>query len=560
MHRGFQSVGHLPLLDVDLVKERYSQPSVARNNTLPSCEQGRRRYQNQRSCSGQHRGAMVTPQEYASLPDSVRRKYFSCDERLHLAQAAAAQKRKKQRRKQTWLSTSTSMEFNNPAPISDAAVQHRPTVSHAAQRKSIRLQSDLGHITKEQADWFFGLPEKARKQYFSQEERTILTKQCQQALDTAVFELSQLPGYISLECDANKSAQVADGEIPNDTSEEPIVKASTEAVESNETEPRTLEPVRTADSMGILDYYTRRKSSLATITNSRPNDVPSSPPTCTPPRAQRPPRKRRFHRRLSLKPIALPPVKLAPAPALPSPTTLGFQMCSRLSQPCEQPAVFPYEDLPGLRHDSADETAVNSRQDTLDFHNFDDTIEFGLSSSTLLPPSSGSDRPFAIRRTPSLNDMDCDASSLDSRGPLTPTAGMDQDDLADSNQPTPSDSTLALPVQLNTPGKAAHFRHDHNPTGHYPHDMGFRITLTQPEPMDSQEELHSHHNPQDSPFHSKGSDPLALERLAVCEDHSGRNGAFANYAEPGEKGLKKVWKTLKKHVSDDKLYKSSSTT
>ncbi|KAI7495879.1 hypothetical protein KC367_g7084 [Hortaea werneckii] len=560
MHRGFQSVGHLPLLDVDLVKERYSQPSVARNNTLPSCEQGRRRYQNQRSCSGQHRGAMVTPQEYASLPDSVRRKYFSCDERLHLAQAAAAQKRKKQRRKQTWLSTSTSMEFNNPAPISDAAVQHRPTVSHAAQRKSIRLQSDLGHITKEQADWFFGLPEKARKQYFSQEERTILTKQCQQALDTAAFELSQLPGYISLECDANKSAQVADGEIPNDTSEEPIVKASTEAVESNETEPRTLEPVRTADSMGILDYYTRRKSSLATITNSRPNDVPSSPPTCTPPRAQRPPRKRRFHRRLSLKPIALPPVKLAPAPALPSPTTLGFQMCSRLSQPCEQPAVFPYEDLPGLRHDSADETAVNSRQDTLDFHNFDDTIEFGLSSSTLLPPSSGSDRPFAIRRTPSLNDMDCDASSLDSRGPLTPTAGMDQDDLADSNQPTPSDSTLALPVQLNTPGKAAHFRHDHNPTGHYPHDMGFRITLTQPEPMDSQEELHSHHNPQDSPFHSKGSDPLALERLAVCEDHSGRNGAFANYAEPGEKGLKKVWKTLKKHVSDDKLYKSSSTT
>ncbi|KAI7335635.1 hypothetical protein KC315_g3129 [Hortaea werneckii] len=559
MHRGFQSVGHLPLLDVDLVKERYSQPSVARNNTLPSCEQGRRRYQNQRSCSGQHRGAMVTPQEYASLPDSVRRKYFSCDERLHLAQAAAAQKRKKQRRKQTWLSTSTSMEFNNPAPISDAAVQHRPTVSHAAQRKSIRLQSDLGHITKEQADWFFGLPEKARKQYFSQEERTILTKQCQQALDTAAFELSQLPGYISLECDANKSAQVADGEIPNDTSEEPIVKASTEAVESNETEPRTLEPVRTADSMGILDYYTRRKSSLATITNSRPNDVPSSPPTCTPPRAQRPPRRRRFHRRLSLKPIALPPIKLAPAPALPSPTTLCFQMSSRLSQPCEQPAVFPYEEFPGLRHDSTDEAAVHSGQDTLNFHQFDDTIEFGLSSSTLLPLSSDSDRPFAIRRTPSLNDMDCDASSLDSRGPLTPTAGMDQDDHEDSNQPTPSDSTLALPVQLNTPGKAAHFRHDHNPTGHYPHDMGFRITLTQPEPMDSQEELHSHHNPQDSPFHSKGSDPLALERLAVCEDHSGRNGAFANYAEPGEKGLKKVWKTLKKHVSDDKLYKSSST-
>ncbi|KAI7088007.1 hypothetical protein KC356_g3686 [Hortaea werneckii] len=559
MHRGFQSVGHLPLLDVDLVKERYSQPSVARNNTLPSCEQGRRRYQNQRSCSDEHREAMVTPQEYASLPDSVRRKYFSCDERLHLAQAAAAQKRKKQRRKQTWLSTSTSMEFNNPAPIPDVAVQHRPTVSYAAQRKSIRLQSDLGHITKEQADWFFGLPEKARKQYFSQEERTILTKQCQQALDTAAFELSQLPGYISLESDANKSAQVADCEIPNDTREEPIVKASTEAVESNETEPRTLEPVRTADSMGILDYYTRRKSSLATITNSRPNDVPSSPPSCTPPRAQRPPRRRRFHRRLSLKPIALPPIKLAPAPALPSPTTLGFQMASRLSQPCEQPAAFPYEEFPGLRHDSTDEAAVNSRQDKLDFQNFDDTIEFGLSSSTLLPPSSGSDRPFAIRRTPSLNDMDCDASSLDSRGPLTPTAGMDQDDLADSDQPAPSDSTLALPVQINTPGKAAHFRHDHNPTGHYPHDMGFRITLTQPEPMDSQEELHSHHNPQDSPFHSKGSDPLALERLAVCEDHSGRNGAFANYAEPGEKGLKKVWKTLKKHVSDDKLYKSSST-
>ncbi|KAI7468463.1 hypothetical protein KC351_g13650 [Hortaea werneckii] len=495
MHRGFQSAGHLPLLDVDLVKERYSQPSVARNKTLPSCEQGRRRYQNQRSCSDHYREAMVTPQEYARMPESVRRKYFSCDERLHIAQAAAAQKRKKQRRKQTWLSTSTSMEFNNPAPISDAAVQHRPTVSHAAQRKSIRLQSDLGHITKEQADWFFGLPEKARKQYFSQEERTILTKQCQQALDTAAYELSQLPGYISLESDATKSSQVADSDIPNDTSEEPIVKALTEAVESNETESRTLEPVRTADSMGILDYYTRRKSSLATITNSRPNDVPSSPPSY----------------------------------------------------------------FPGLEHDSTDEAAMNSRQSTLEFHNFDGTIEFGHSSSALLPPSSGSDRPFAIRRTPSLNDVDCDASSLDSRGPLTPTAGMDQDDHEDSNQPTPFDSSLELPVQLNTPGKAPHFQHIHNPTGHYPHDVGFRITLTQPEPGDSQEGLHGHHNTHDSPFHPKGSDPLALKRLAVCEDHSGRNGAFANYAEPGEKGLKKVWKTLKKHVSDDKLYKSSST-
>ncbi|RMX77568.1 hypothetical protein D0869_09784 [Hortaea werneckii] len=495
---------------------------------------------------------------YADANDVRRRKYFSCDERLHIAQAAAAQKRKKQRWKQTWLSTSTSTDFSDPVSTSEAAVQHRPTVSHAAQRKSIRLQSDLGHITKEQADWFFGLPEKARKQYFSQEERTVLTKQCQQALDTAAFELSQLPGYVSLESDANESAQVADGGISNDTSQKPIVKASTEASESNETGSRTLEPVRTADSMGILDYYTRRKSSLATITNSRPNDVPSSPPSLTTPRPQRPPRRRRFHRRLSLKPIALPPIKLAPAPALPSPTTLGFQMSSRLSQPCEQPANFPCEDIPGLESDSTEEAAIYSGQSTWDSQNFDDTIEFGHPSSSLLPPSSGSDRPFAVRRTPSLNDVDCDASSLDSRGPLTPTAGIDQDDDEDSNQPTPFDSSIELPVQLNTSGKVPHLQPDHNPTGHYPHDVGFRITLTQPEPGDSQEELHSHQHTQDSTFHSKGSDPLALERLAVCEDHSGRNGAFANYAEPGEKVLKKVWKTLKKHVSDDKLYKSSS--
>lgn len=73
MHRGFQSAGHPPLLDVDLVKERCSQPSVARNKTLPPCErQGRRRYQSQRSCSDNQRETMVTPQEYASMPESVR--------------------------------------------------------------------------------------------------------------------------------------------------------------------------------------------------------------------------------------------------------------------------------------------------------------------------------------------------------------------------------------------------------------------------------------------------------------------------------------------------------
>ncbi|KAI7199371.1 hypothetical protein KC343_g9926, partial [Hortaea werneckii] len=137
-------------------------------------------------------------------------------------------------------------------------------------------------ITKEQADWFFGLPEKARKQYFSQEERTILTKQCQQALDTAAYELSQLPGYISLESDATKSFQVADSEIPHDTSEEPVVEASTEAVESNGTESRTLEPSPEIFSGNYYKLKTERCAIIASVMYASTSPTSASKETFPP--------------------------------------------------------------------------------------------------------------------------------------------------------------------------------------------------------------------------------------------------------------------------------------
>ena len=55
------------------------------------------------------------------------------------------------------------------------------------------------------------------------------------------------------------------------------------------------------------------------------------------------------------------------------------------------------------------------------------------------------------------------------------------------------------------------------------------------------------HEPQYTAGAAQKADLLALEPLSVCDDPTGAHGAFAVHDDENLKGLRRVWKTLKRH-------------
>jgi hypothetical protein len=80
-------------------------------------------------------------------------------------------------------------------------------------------------------------------------------------------------------------------------------------------------------------------------------------------------------------------------------------------------------------------------------------------------------------------------------------------------------------------------------------EMTLRMTLTRPDLRVPEEDLHSFNRTQPNPSEQEKSDPLALEHLPVCDDHSGSRGAFAVHSVKAPKaGIKQVWKNLIQHA------------
>lgn len=476
-----------------------------------------------------------------------RKKYFSPDERLYIVQHAAAQQRKKQKQRKEQACHPSSLSTDLAAPEPNDLAEPRQTKSHAVQRRSIKIQSDLGQITVDQAYWFFGLPEKARKQYFSKEENEVLDHQCHKALaqlpplpKTSFFESQGVP---------LKSVDAA-GEL--DGREETMkiahgLEGEKHAV--NKTSP-LLEPSETNDTeMSLIDVYARRRSSAATLTMPPPppRSPPQPPASASQQRQENPQTLRRrskvFHRRLSLQPVALPPPTLAPAPPMLSPPTLqNFAFSPRLSRPPDEPTPQAPDEIPDARHWQDPEARQQLRRVLSSQQHFDDAIEFGFPSPDFFAPSSsGTDGSVPAPKAPSPYS-DCDASSMDSRGPPTPIVIPQHRPEHDCTVPESFDSGVALPLQRNTNDKAP-------PSPTFAREGTIRMTLTRPD-MRSAEKVYNTGRVQHSGLHLATPDPLALEDLSVCEDHTGAHGAFARREAQQGKGLKKVWKTLRKHVHD----------
>ncbi|TKA31774.1 hypothetical protein B0A50_01852 [Salinomyces thailandicus] len=494
---------------------------------------------------------MITPEEYANLPLSVQKKYFSADERLRIGQAAAVQKRKRQRRKETWLSSTSSADLTMfvSDPSETGELQFVP--SHAAQRRSVKLQSDLGRITKQQAEWFFGLPDKAQRQYFSKEERELLSGQCQRAIDRCAAEASAQPEDSRSALDFGGRALEEQGGPWLDLDQTKVEEAEADLNPRGSQPPRFEQTKITDTDMGVLDIYSRRGSSMA-IGGVAPKPC-YLPPLYSPPLPQHPHhemRRKSFRRRFSLVPLALPPPKLAPAPPMPSPATYQYlDISARLSRPPDEPVLLPSEDAPEAKHYQDPKARQQLRRCLSSSRNFDEAIEFGFPSPDIIAPSSsGTSTSLPLRETTPSPYQDCDTSSLDSHGPPTPTAILKYADNPGVADPTSFDSGIALPLQLNAHDKLPD-RTSSSSQG--PREMTLRMTLTRSDLRTLEEKLYGYQRPQTSGAGANSdSDPLALATLSFCEDHSGAHGAFAVRNVQQERVLRKVWKHFRRHAHD----------
>ena len=117
-----------------------------------------------------------------------RRKYFSPKERMHIAQQAAKQMRKRQSVKGSWLAPPTPTSPVRPS--TSAGTLSHSTPSLISESKVSLIQADQTVISEDQARWFLMLPDKVRKQHFSREEQVALMMRCKKALEHVSPEMA----------------------------------------------------------------------------------------------------------------------------------------------------------------------------------------------------------------------------------------------------------------------------------------------------------------------------------------------------------------------------------
>ena len=226
-------------------------------------------------------------------------------------------------------------------------------------------------------------------------------------------------------------------------------------------------------------------------------------------------------------------------------------MSARLSRPYIEAVPFTTEKLTEARHYQDPEARQQLRQYLTSAQKFDEALEFGFPSperATGSPYSADSSSP--VPRGPSSQGMDGDDGSLSSYGPPTPTADLDHSQSVVVAPSTTSESEFGLPLQNNTPEK--HTVGDSNSNSRSSsssggdREMTLRMTLTRPELRLSENEVQSWQTAPSSGEERTLGDPLALERLAVCDDATGAHGAFAVRDCARDRGLRRVWASLRR--------------
>ncbi|KAK0946538.1 hypothetical protein LTR29_002006 [Friedmanniomyces endolithicus] len=499
---------------------------------------------------------MITPEEYAALPPSIQRKYFSPVERLRIGQDAAVRKRRKHRRKETWLSSTSSTDLST-RPQSARESQQSPASSDEQHQAEAQTTHQLiGQ--KNQFKWNLRLPEKVWCPHTSNKEQNLLTGEHQNAQVDSKFTKSEIRPSSARPplphgCSAPEVQHYVSVGAPD---------ASNRATCQEDERPQTS--CGTAETeMGILKLLFRKTGRTSPPANiiipqTREPPPPRGPLESTPAANLK---RKSIYRALALTPLVLPPPTLTPLPPMPSPSpstssslspspspsssaspssspmpspTRATVLSARLSRPYTDPMLLPVQSPPISSYFQELEPHRQLREYPDSQHRFDEAIEFGSPS----PEPQGRDEFIPIQSTESFDGTDEDDAPLETDEP-SPPPGHPPHHERKVAQSASFDSGIVLPLQTGERSRSSS-----NISGR---ETAVRLTRPRPELRTSEDKLHSWQRTQTSGVAVANFDPLALEPLCISENSTGAHGAFAGrqqqFGRP--KGLGRVWKSLR---------------
>lgn len=451
-----------------------------------------------------------------------RKKLFSSVERLRLAQQAASAKRKKHCLKdQRWLSPKPSLDSVRPKTAhSFRSAPSLSRLSHFRKTSNPRSEAD---VNEDQALRFLQLPDKVKRSRFTQEELVLLTESSERALGIAIVSDDSASRRTTDDRDGSISSYLYQSSVSEELedSEKDWHDMDSESVMSSEPGAHELE---------ILKLYARRRQGSVSSTYS--SIAPSTAESRLKSRRQSFARKRAT----SLAPIPLPPPTLLPAVhPLPTPSTLKSKGSVRSLTPLPSPVDSTME----TKYYKDNSARSKLREYLASPEKFDEVLEFGFrpdrSARSISAVNQDDDLQNHVESLSISNGKD-DEDESSTKSPRTP-AGPDSTFGAASNPDSSVDSGVALPgyskVAIRSLSPVLDGR-----------EMTLRMTLTKPELRAPETELYAFQRREVSGVDVKTRDPLALDELTVCEDHSGAHGAFA-VRNSSKGGLKKVWKTFR---------------
>lgn len=431
-----------------------------------------------------------------------RKKYFSSEERLQIAQQSAAEKRQRK-----------------PSNKSESSEVQSPTLSEAPRRRRTFRKSDTKKqrrsslpsafnptevIGSNNAAWFESLPDKVKRSQFSKQEREAIN----QIAERPHTSSSLKPTLDAFTWDKNKAPPA-----PSAGSHSPSVSiaVSTRSHDTSKSEP-------------AMKLSTRHKPSSE---ERRFPPSPQIPPVKIPSARSTPDQERLSNRRaFLLHPIPLPPPTLSPLPSLPSPDTSEL-LAKQLGH---QPTIS----IDGAIH--LDNTKTNPPKTAPEW--YDEKLDFGFQSIGYRKPSISTYASSGPPRTmsPSISDV----ASLDTSGPKTPITPILPADHF-SRHKLDERSHLQQIVEINANATNYSHRQKVSPA---------------PSPKPAQKPVHlidgfyadhTSMQPYSITIHYGNNDPLALQTLPVCDDNTGAKGAFAISDEQPNRGLRKVLKVIRGH-------------
>jgi len=479
-----------------------------------------------------------------------------------------ARRRTQQSRKQTWLSSSSlSSSDLTSTTTTESQDPRRPTSSRSRLRKARSAHlppPEDDAISYAEALWFITLPDKVRRQHFSQAEQETLARKCQAALEHAV------------------PASIDDQHPASDRTRDSLTGRDRRcSLHSSLDLEKPPPPTATHPDMRLLKWYSRRRAATtdppSDVLDDAPAPVPAapSPPPPTPTPSGRP-RRKSYNRALSLTPIALPPPTLAPAPSLPSPVTIrNLAIADWLSRPDSDPHPLPSEvSTPpptASEADSCPQLDVPNEMHAYHAPRRHSTQEMGFKfpfkepTSPTTTTTTTESFPAPEQESTTTGGEEDDAS-VETRGPQTPVGLPEIQHLLVAHSTSEDSGTISHTDDDHDLPKAIEDR-SRTPSSASSRDcceasppLPTEIPLpASPPPQKLRLQYNWPRKPSTFGVHpavpsyydlDDPDDPLALESLAVCEDATGAHGAFATAHRHHHhrdhlrrvKGFKEVWK------------------